>query len=263
MADRSLVGRVVDVEDPLTWPESLRELFADSRELLSRFEERQRQIDNFPGARFTQTNEFANERRAVLGKGEQILATERILGFHCTRLLAREAQNIRVEGLKLPSPDFLLERIESAVNEGYVPREIAERLVAENKAADPARQSRIGFANARSNLKEVHLVCRFFQYWGGEALYYSHEGDPITGPILMSIGQAYVVVAALPTKSMQVPGRLPEYFINAFLQGIGVRTRNGSAFESSVSEDVPPDWLLQIVGSADPGFTILTGLGAA
>lgn len=262
MADRSLEERVVDVEDSVTWPEPLTELFADFREILSRFEERQRQIDGVPGARFTQTNEFADGRRAVVGKGEQILATERLLAFHCSRLLPHEAESVKAEGLRLPSPDFLCERVRRAVDEGYLTREIAERLLAENQAADPARQGSIFFGNARSSLKQVHLVCRFFQSWGGEALYISHEDDPITGPILMRIGQPYIITAALPSKSMQVPGRLSEYFINAFLQSIAVRTRNGVAFDSSVREDVPGEWLLEIIGSVDPCFAKLTGFSA-
>lgn len=252
-------GKVVDVEDPLTWPESLRELLAHAGDMLCRFEERQAEIDNASGPGFAQTNEFANERRDVVWKGEHILAKESILGFHCTRLLPYEAKCVRARGLRLPSPEFLSERIGRAVNAGYLAPEIAERLLRENQAADPSRRGSIGFGNARSMLRQDYLVRRFFDMWGGEALYNSHEHDPITGPVLRSLGQPYIVAAALPAEALCTPRSLAEYFISAFLQSVGVRTRNGAVFESTVKEDVPPRWLLMAISCRDHRFSLLTG----
>lgn len=252
-------GKVVDVEDPLTWPESLRELLAHAGDILCRFEERQAEIDNASGPGFTQRNEFADGRRGVVRKGELILAAEKILGFHCTRLLPYEAKCVRARGLRLPSPEFLSERIGRAVNAGYLTPQIAERLLKENQSADPSRCGDIGFANAPSLLRQGDSVHRFFDSWGGEALYNSHEDDPTTGPALRSLGQPYIVAAALPAKALCVPRSLAEYFISAFLQNAGVRTRNGAVFESTVKEDVPPRWLLMAISCRDHRFSLLTG----
>lgn len=252
-------GNVVDVEDSLTWPESLCNLLAGSKDLLCRFEKKQVEISNAPGARFTRTNEFADERSDVVRKGELILAAEKILGFHCTRLLPYEAKCIRARGLRLPSPDFLNERIGRAVNAGYLAPEIADRLLRKNQAADPSRLGSIGFGNAQSMLRHGYLVHRFFDSWGGEALYNSHEDDPTTGPALRSLGQAYIVAAALPAEALCVPRSPAEYFISAFLQSIGIKGCNDAAFESTVKGNVPPAWLLEVIGCGDPRFSVLTG----
>ena len=259
--DQVPIGRrIVDIEDPLSWPNSLCELLEGNRDVLSGFENGQTEIDKIPGGRFNSpTNEFAVKRGEVVSRAGEILAAEKILGFHCTRLLPYEAESVRHEGLKLPSPEFLRERIEGAVSEGHLTRELAISLLRNNQAADPNRRDKIGFANARSLLRQRNLVCRFFDSWGGEALYNSHEDDLATGPALKSMGEPYVVVAGLPANVLRISGQLASYFINAFLRSVSVKTRDGAGFESSVEEPVTAGWLLSVIGSTDWRFRLLAG----
>jgi hypothetical protein len=253
----AMARRIVDIEDPLTWPEALCELLARSKDVLSGCARKEGEIDAVPGARFTTLNEFAGGKRDVVRRGEEILATSRILGFHCTRLLPYEVESVRNEGLKLPSPEFLRERIERAVREGYLRRSLANALSDKNQAEDSNRRGKIGFVHGSWSLKQSGAR-PLLGSWGGEALYGSHEGDPMTGPVLRKLGEPYVVVAALPAKELRGCS-LAKHFINEFLISDGATTRSGAGgFESWVEVAVPREWLVDVISSTDARFPLLT-----
>ncbi|HET9177392.1 MAG TPA: hypothetical protein VFQ24_03455 [Terriglobia bacterium] len=252
--------QIVDIEDPLTWPGALCNVLTNSKDVLSDYEARMREVDRIPGERFRfPKSEIADGRRKVVERANVFVAAARILGFHCTRLLPYEAESVRQEGLKLSSPEFLRDRIERAVKEDHLPRALADALLEKNQADDPNRLGMVGFVNARSLLKNVSCVHRFFESWGGEGLYNSHEDDHITGPVLKQIGEPHVVVAALPAKALHTGSELGEYFINAFLRSIGLRTKGYAEFESYVTKPVSKEQILAVIGSSDWRFTLLTG----
>src|ERR1700676_2031123 len=45
-------------------------------------------------------------------------------------------------------------------------------------------------------------VGRFFRYWGGEALYNSHQDHAVRGPLLESIGTPCVIQADIPISNL-------------------------------------------------------------
>ncbi len=197
---------------------------------------------------------------AGLGDANQILAHERILAFHCTRLLPFEAAEIPATGLYPPSPTFLERRINRARDAGYLSAYICARLLAKNQAMDANRVGVIRFVTMKALLKEQSQVHRFFESWGGEALYFSHEKDPITGPKLKSIGEPYIVAAFLPLNKLEefkygLAGDFANKLLNdatkgeagkAQLNQVGVRGR------------VPPEWVNKLLSFQDPEFESLT-----
>lgn len=187
--------------------------------------------------------------------GDEILATTRIRGFHCTRLLSYEAESVRQEGLKLPSPEFLRERIERATRRGDIQRALADALIANNQAGEPNRRDMIAFVHGSSLLRQSG-VRPFFESWGCEALFSSLESDPQIGPALKKLGEPFVVCAALPASELQVSS-LAKHFIDVFLSVVSARTSAG--FESQVKRPVPPAWLVHVIGSTDFRFSFLTG----
>lgn len=258
--DRAAAEQVVDIEDPLTWPEALCKLLTNSKAVLSGYEASMREAEGEPGGRFrSRANEIAGRRREVVEKANRIVAVTRILGFHCTRLLPYEVESVWQEGLKLSSREFLRDRIERAVKENHLRRALAKAFLEKNQADNPNRRGSVGFVNARSLLKKASRVHRFFEFWGGESLYNSHEDDHITGPVLKRIGEPHVVVAALPATVLHTGPELGEPFINAFLRSVGLRTRGYAEFESHVTQPVSKEQILAVIGSSDWRFTLLTG----
>ncbi len=221
----------IDFEDDATWPECLKAA-----------------LDKCRGA-------FAAEQQA-----DEILAHEMLLGFHCTRLLPYEATEVLEGGLCPPSPTFLAQRISRARDAGYLSADICARLLAENQAADANRMGAICFVSMRSYLMEESKVCRFFESWGGEALYNSHEDDPGTGPTLRCLGEPYIVTASRPVNKLEeFQYGLARYFANRLFNS----TTRGVAckpelYETRVRGPVPSEGVVKLVSFKDPTFESMT-----
>jgi hypothetical protein len=239
MRDRRLVSHStpsnppIDFEDSATWPGCLKAAL--------------------DGDRYQGT--LAEDRQA-----DEILSRERLLGFHCTRLLPYEAAEIREIGLCPPSPKFLAERINRAREAGYLPAKLCRRLRDENQAEDANRVGRICFVHRRSCLRAESSVHRFFESWGGEVLYNSHEQDPTTGPTLRSLGEPYIVIASLPVNKLEGFGyNLSRYFANKLLND-STRGKAGRPElpETSIAGPVPSKWVVELVSFRDASFESLT-----
>ena len=195
-----------------------------------------------------------------LEEADGILSQAKLLGFHCTRLLPYEAAEIMTVGLRQPSPIFLEQRINKARDAGYLTADICARLLASNQASDANRVGEIRFVTKKSLLRVENQVRRFFESWGGEALYNSHEDDPITGPQLRSIGMPHIVMANLPlTKVSQFQYGLARDFANK-LENDSTRGEAGKSELSHVGvrSPVPPEWGIKLVSFQNPTFESLT-----
>jgi len=221
----------IDFEDTSTWPDYLRAALN--------------------GYRWT----FAGAQQA-----DDILSREALLGFHCTRLLPYEAAEILETGPCPPSPKFLAKRIDRAREARYLPANICTRLLAENQAADANRVGKICFVNMRSCLREESSVRRFFESWGGEVLYNSHEEDPITGPALKRLGEPYIVKVSVPVSMLEeFRYGLARYFANKLLNdSTGGEAGRPELPETCVAGSVPPEWVVELVSFRDAAFESLT-----
>src|SRR5215211_481668 len=72
------------------------------------------------------------------------LVGERLLAYHCTRLLAHEVEWVRREGLLPLSEDLVGRRIDTAREYGYVDDAARDELLAAQFANVPSQRDRAG-----------------------------------------------------------------------------------------------------------------------
>lgn len=260
---RTRCGRVIDFEAKGTWPRRVHEVLSSGFDQLCRYELQKSEID----ARCARDvwsrcnpppNEFEAKRAEVIAEVDALLSTQRVLGFHCTRLLTYEVDAVRLEGLRPLTERFATERIDRALSTGGLLADVARVIRERNKSADPGRVGRVSFVNMRSELACESSVGRFFRCWGGEAIYvgYEPEFDPLVGAVLKNMGEPCIVLAALPAISLDAT--LGAHFARAFLNSRRVRKVTVS-FETQVEQAVPGEWILDVVSCRDRRFEDLTG----
>jgi hypothetical protein len=221
----------IDFEDTATWPDRLTAA-----------------LEKYRGT-------FGEDREA-----DEILSREALLGFHCTRLLPYEAAEVLGTGLCAPSPEFLERRINRAREAGDLSANICAILLAKNQAADANRVGRICFFSMRSRLRKESSVHRFFESWGGEVLYNSHEQDRTTGPELRSLGEPYIVKVSAPVSMLEeYRYGLARYFDNKLLNdSTGAEAGRPELPETCVAGSVPPECVVELVSFRDAAFESLT-----
>jgi hypothetical protein len=254
----------IDFELLDTWPQGIVDLLSNSIDVLAGYERRARQINRLihHGAveeRWkSHKNVLETDRRDIKELLDVILSSCDLMGYHCTRLLPYEREEIIQSGLSRPSHEFFTNRIRKAHACGYLSEESSDRLLSVNQIDDPFRKG-IWFVNLRSVLTEQEAVGRLFGSWGGEAIYNFHEPEPDTGPLLRSLGEPQVVVAQLPIKDVGLFGELSERFIRFFLAAKRRCIANSYGFESQILVDLGSRQIIDVVPMHDARFEVLTG----
>jgi hypothetical protein len=180
-------------------------------------------------------------------------------GYHCTRLTDTEISHIEKKGMQPPNRQILAARIEALVQAGSLFPEIASMLVQTNQANDSNRAGKIWFCffpPARAGQRGIE---RFFRRWGGEALYNSHEDDPVSGQALRNIGTPCVVEADVPMGSLSksyAPGSkmIKRYFFARGWKNLELDRHQGYAVT-----DISPTLIRRVHRFPDAEFMRLTG----
>lgn len=183
-----------------------------------------------------------------------------ITGWHCSRMTEQELSDIREGGLKLPTSQSLRARIEALQAQGIITRSIAESLICRNQASDPWRVGRIWFCFFPPRLAGEDGICRFFQHWGGEALYNSHERDATTSPVLRQIGIPTVVEGEIRIGLLENRVQLADQIAQRRWQ-CRLRETNVEPFrfEGCITAPLEPRHIRRIVCFPEAEFFALTG----
>lgn len=115
--------------------------------------------------------------RAIYGLID-VLQPYAIVGWHCTRLTDREIAAIVADGMQLPDTGMLARRINTVAEEGLLTAGMAERLRSKNQAHEPNRAGMIWFCFFPPRLAGEGGIGSLLRFWGGEALYNSHNRHP-------------------------------------------------------------------------------------
>lgn len=182
-----------------------------------------------------------------------------ITGWHCTRLTDAEIDQILREGMQLPDTAMLNRRIDALVASGDLAPDIAARLKAKHQCGDTNRAGMVWFCFFHPRLAGESGIERFFRHWGGEALYNSHERDPITSPAISVIGTPCVVEADIPIASLGKHGGLSFKIVRRFLKRRGFRTREPVDHEDRIRKPLPAENIRRIVRFPEAEFCSLTG----
>jgi hypothetical protein len=179
-------------------------------------------------------------------------------GYHCTRLTEAEIQTILDNGMALPNLPMLHKRIADVVTAGMLEESLAQHLMNNNQANDANRAGMIWFCFFPPHTAGQLGIERFFRSWGGEALYNSHENNPITGPVLTKIGVPCIIEAHVPIESLPCHSGLETKLIRRFLVSRGYETVEELDHEDRSENPIPSGNIIRIIRFPDGDFISLT-----
>lgn len=182
-----------------------------------------------------------------------------LIGLHCTRLTEQEIEHIIAHGMQLPNGAMLAARIDRLVADGVITAEVAERLTADNGADEPSRANKLWFCFFRPGIAGESGIGSFFRFWGGEALYRSHDGVAVTGVALARIGIPCLIDAEVPISSLRSPTGLAFKIVRRYLIYRGYETSEPVDHEDHAVVAIPANLIRRIIRYPEPEFLELTG----
>ena len=237
----------MSLKDEKTWPIQVRDYLDTYRDLFFDWESKKSSVS---GPEYD---------RAIYGLRD-VLKTDYVLqGYHCTRLTEPEIEHILANGMQVPDREMLCSRINALERAGVVEPGISERLKERNQADESSRAGKIWFCFYPPRLAGQGGIERLFRSWGGEALYNSHEDDPLSGSVLNKIGvpcivEAYVPIAALPERC-----GLDFKIIRNYLVNRGLKTSEELDHEGYAEEPIPMKNIARVIRFPEKDFLRLTG----
>jgi hypothetical protein len=232
--------------DPTTWPRNLVDVLESHESLFHAW---------FTGPKVQSGAAFNPAHADVRGA----LDTCEVIGWHCTRLTDAEIKLIEADGMQLPNVQMLNERINRLVETGQIAATIADALNGNNQAGDENRAGRLWFclfAPIEAGESGIH---RFFRYWGGEALYNSHENNKVTSPVLASIGTPCVVEAAVQIRTLCQYSYVTQRVIERFLWTKGLFHPEPEIPEGYTVAPIEAGSIKRVIRHPDFEFMRLTG----
>jgi hypothetical protein len=187
-----------------------------------------------------------------------ILRKYSLVGYHCTKLVREEINDINSNGMLLQNGLSLNTRIYKLQKNGIIDEQLAIRLKNKNQADDSNRAKMLWFCFYKPYIAGQSGVERFFRSWGGEALYNSHEGISDTGNALLGIGIPCVIKVNVPINSLQDSYFPDSAIIGAFLQYKGHSITNPIEHEGYSIKNIAPNNVMEIVEYPDSRFIELT-----
>ena len=182
-----------------------------------------------------------------------------VTGWHCTRLTDGEIAQIVRSGMQLPDGATLRRRIDALVTVGQLTANTGARLATVNLADESNRAGRLWFCFFPPRRAGEHGIRRFFRHWGGEALYNAHEDDPVTSPILRTIGAPCVIEADVPVASLAPGARLAMKLIRIYLISRGYETYESVEYEDRSVQPIAADCIRRVIRYPEPDFLAITG----
>lgn len=243
-------------------PGELEAVLEASLPLLREYNEAQRTIDRQLETDYAlrlnpPQNPLKSFRQALLNRVRNQLIGANVVGWHCTKLCEDEIASICSEGMYPLSPETSERRVQRRLDAGDVTSIAAAALRTKNQTADANRQM-LWFVFTRKLLR-TSGVTDFFTYWGGEAIYNSHDRDPITGPVLRAIGKPCIIEISLPLESVVTFGPIEERVVRAFLSRNGISDGESPDCEGYTRDLVAPHQIRRVITTDDDDFQILTG----
>lgn len=230
---------------PDTWPEAIQRFLGEHYDLF---------LDWSDGPeRFS-----APTYDAAIYRLANLLKPYALAGWHCTRLTDAEIQSILSGGMQPPNESILRARINAVLAAGRISPETAAALLAKNQASEPNRRGRVWWCFYPPRLSGQGGIGALLGTWGGEALYNSHDHDPVMGPVLRSIGTPCLVEAAVPMNLLN-QGIAPTFTVVAhYLRHRGHPIRDQLEFEDNIKEPLPGANIRRVIRHPEPAFLELT-----
>lgn len=200
----------------------------------------------------------AYEYDPAIYKFREILREYSLIGYHCTKLTTEEINDVHENGLLLQDSLSLKKRISRLEETSLIDSDVSQALASKNQADASNRANMLWFCFYEPFLAGQHGIERFFRSWGGEALYNYHEGNPVTGKAISSVGTACVIKAKVPIESFKDSYYPDTSMIRVFLSNRGHKLDNDIEHEAFSTKKVGPQNILEIFEHPSEGFIALT-----
>ncbi len=259
----------IELEQPETWPDELRQLVNQHREQLISYQHAREWIEELQradvGARiWPPRNPWQGSYKTLLGQTEALLAGHRFVGYHCSRLTPGEVATIRSTGLRALTSNLVYERIQALGDAGdMLPERCAFFLGSSVLGAYLA--NRRGFRTGlvwlcpnRSVLQDAAAVFGLFRYWGGEVLYKGFVHDAAVAAELGGIGQPAIVKCAVPFDRDLIATVAPRLLSHAVRPTIAYPEPSAN-FDWGVPRDLAGSEVTDVILLDDARFEDLTG----
>lgn len=237
---------LIDLEHPATWPAPVLEFLVRNRELFCQWEQYASLVP-------------AKAYDRAIGELQELLQPFVLKGWHCTRLTDQEIDRVLADGIVLPDLNLLQARIDALVARGLIENDIGDRLKTRNQASDKNRAGMVWFCFFPPAIAGEGGIGRFFRHWGGEALYNSHEGDPLTSPVLRGIGTPCLIEAHVPISTLAVHGGPVFKVVREFIHSLGSLAVERFDYEGRIVRPLPPAQVRRVIRFPEADFMTLTG----
>jgi hypothetical protein len=185
------------------------------------------------------------------------LSEHYVRGYHCTKLTDAEIEEIIAHGMSLPTGEMLLRRIHSLERARQISSEIAAQFRSKHQADEEFRANRLWFCFFEPYKAGEHGIESLCRYWGGEALYNSHDRHPETRPVLLRIGTPCLVEADVAAKTLS-PNHLALTISKAYARSIDLSIDCNGIFADRTTRPIPAKGIKRIIRYPDDEFIALT-----
>jgi len=203
-------------------------------------------------------NSNTSRYESVVEEFREILRSHSLVGYHCTKLTREEIDSTSSNGLVLQNGVSLGARIDRILRTGSISPEVAHSLKEENQADECNRKNMLWFCFYAPSIAGECGIGRFFRFWGGEALYNSHENNPTTRPLLRSLGIPSIVKVNLPISSMKDTSFPDGAMARVLLSSADHRLKKPITHEGYSIRDVSAQNIIQIIEHPSESFIELT-----
>lgn len=149
-------------------------------------------------------------------------------------------------------------RIDILLNQKLVNNEVSQSLKSLNQSDDSNRANMLWFCFFEPFLAGESGIGRFFRSWGGEALYNSHEDNPITGTVLRKIGLPCIIKALVPIASM-TDSKFPDgAMVRTLMSRLGHRIKIPVEHEGYSTQNISAKNIIEIIEHPSARFNELT-----
>ena len=118
--------------------------------------------------------------------------------------------------------------------------------------------ARSGFAFSHRGRAGEDGIGRFFRHWGGEALYNSHERDPVSSQAISCIGTPCLVEANVLIAALARHCGLEFNILRRFLVGRGLPGQGSADYEGRIVRPLPAENVRRVIRFPSPDFLELT-----
>ncbi|HCT30604.1 MAG TPA: hypothetical protein DIW31_07680 [Bacteroidales bacterium] len=216
----SLNHLIIDVQE--TWPKDLLNVLNDSKEILLNFLEEENKIDNeaIENIMFRinrPENKFQQEWDSTVVSIGKIISKSKFMGFHATRLLKVEQDEILDSGLRPLNSELLEFKLKILLDQGLISLDEYSENMRNSQVGSLGRENHIFTFHELRTLGDESGLVRLFRCWGGEFFYYSKEDRKEFRDKFFNIGKATILLTSHKYEDVQrhnVERRMIKNFLN-------------------------------------------------